>query len=320
MSQSSDNTQFQLWLSEDPRTPGSAVSWVGSLVAIGGIASRAAVDHLGRQLIVAVSVPCRDFAAVLVGCGWVLDRQAVELDDPLETLRELDAGTPVRLITEREVVVDNFVRLHDEDDPRVVLRWSQWIGSSIKAMAKWPQMEGPLRSPRPRLGNVGRWWGLESTWDNWLASPPADLAVIGTRKWLQEDLAVGFGQVGGPVIGGSELDEIKANTIAGLLLPDDGAAATWSTRLIASSGLAEQLPLPEDVRAAVLDGAGAIKHLSEIEVPVVFCILDRSVADEAAGELVMQLRNTRGEPCSLTQDIGGRLSPGVEAIAFTVAL
>ena len=48
----------------------------------------------------------------------------------------------------------------------------------------------------------------------------------------------------------------------------------------ASARFSDYLPLPRDVRAAILDGAGAIKHVAEVEAPVVICILDRSVADE----------------------------------------
>ena len=42
--------------------------------------------------------------------------------------------------------------------------------------------------------------------------------------------------------------------------------------------------------------------MAEVEAPVVICILDRSVADETAAEMVVQLRNSRGEPISLDED------------------
>ena len=70
----------------------------------------------------------------------------------------------------------------------------------------------------------------------------------------------------------------------------------------------------------ILDGNGAISYLGEIETPVAICVLDRSVADETAAELVTQLRNTRGEPLSLSDDLDWRPPQGVEALAFTVAL
>ena len=67
-------------------------------------------------------------------------------------------------------------------------------------------------------------------------------------------------------------------------------------------------------------GAGAVKYLTEIEAPLVICILDRSVADDAAGEIVVQLRNVRGKPYSLKENLGWRPPTGVEALAFTVPL
>jgi len=88
----------------------------------------------------------------------------------------------------------------------------------------------------------------------------------------------------------------------------------------ASSRFAEQLPLPTEVRCALLDGRGAINYLAEIEASAVICVLDRSVADETAAEMIVQLRNTRGEPFSLRQDLEWFPPAGVEALAFTVAL
>ncbi|MCP5120385.1 MAG: hypothetical protein GY953_57045, partial [bacterium] len=77
---------------------------------------------------------------------------------------------------------------------------------------------------------------------------------------------------------------------------------------------------PAEARACVLDGAGAIKYLTEIETPVVVCVLDRSVSDDAAGEMVVQLRNSRGEPVSIPDELGWRAPDGIEAMAFSVPL
>ena len=285
------------------------------------MAARHAQQPLARQLIVAVSVPRRDYAAALVGCGWVLGSRAPQLDAPLEALRGLSAETPVRLVTEKEVVTDHFIRLRDANDPHVRLRNSLWLASRVRAVAELPSLELPLRAPRPRLGSVGRWARLAASWDDRLASPAADLAIVGTRKWLEEDIfsaSLGIGSEAGAHPNVSA--ENEADTIAGLLLPKNERAATWFTRLFASSRLADELPLPSDIRAAVLDGAGAIKYLTEIEAPFVICILDRSVADDTAGEILVQLRNTRGEPCSLSEDLGWHAPAGIEALAFTVAL
>ena len=312
--------QVKLWISDHPETPGTAAFWIGPLVALGALASRRMPEMPGSQLIVAVSVPRRDFAAVLVGCGWVLASSAPCLDAPLEILRGLSMDSPVRLVVEREIVSDYFVRIHDAADPRVELRNSSWLGSKIRAVTELPSLEAPGREPRPRIGSVARLVRLEASWDDRLASPAADLAIVGTRKWLQDDVAAWLGVDMESAGESSNSASWEADSISGLLLPDNEGAATWSTRLFASSRLADQLPLPDEVRATVLDGAGAVKYLTEIEAPLVICILDRSVADDAAGEIVVQLRNVRGEPYSLQENLGWRPPTGVEALAFKVPL
>ena len=111
LSASLSGSRVKLCLSEDPRTPGRAAFWVGPLVALGGMASRHLRERSGRQLVVAVSVPRRDFAAALVACGWVLDSDPPKVDAPLEALRGCGPETPVRLVTEHSVLVDHFVPL-----------------------------------------------------------------------------------------------------------------------------------------------------------------------------------------------------------------
>ena len=319
MSTPLDTSRVELSISERPFEPRKTDFWIGPLVALGGMAARHAEEHPTRQLIVAVSVPRRDFAAVLVGCGWVLGSQAPRLNPPMDVLRGLSRKTPVRLVTEKDVVTDHFVRFHDTLKPYVELRKSRWLVSRVRAVSTLPSLESPLRAPRPRLGSLAQWARLETTWDDRLASPAADLAIIGTRTWLEEDTSASL-SIGRGIDARSNVPaEHEADSIAGLLLPKNEKTATWFTRLFASSRLADELPLPNDIRAAVLDGAGAIKYLTEIESPLVICILDRSVADNTAGEILVQLRNTRGEPCSLSEDLGWRTRAGIEALAFTVA-
>ncbi|MFN3002985.1 hypothetical protein [Mycolicibacterium wolinskyi] len=153
--------------------------------------------------------------------------------------------------------------------------------------------------------------GLDLAWDARLAKPAADLAIVGTLAWLREDFEAYLAR---------ENDQLPSSRIGSLLMPQSGQAATWFTRVYASARLADHLPIPEDVTAVILDGNGAIKYLAQTEALVVICVLDRSVADETAAELVIQLRNTRGEPLSLSDDLAWRPPAGVEALAFTVAL
>lgn len=327
----------RLALSEDPCETAIAASWIGPLVALGGLASRHMQKRgTDRQLVVVISVPKRDFAATLIGCGWVMNSIARELPEPVDVLRRLEPGTPVRVVTHNEVVADHF-RAFDETKkpPRVRLTGSQWLVTSIDAVAVIDHdFEGSVRVPRPSPGAAARMARMEEAWAARLAAPTADLAIVGTLTWLSKDLSAFLtreGETVAPDLPFAELGKLGiaerardisglGGTLADLLLPSAKHSATWFTRLYASGHFSDDVPLPRDVRAVILDGAGAIKHLAEVEAPVVICILDRSVADETAAEMVVQLRNSRGEPVALQEELRWNTPAGIEALAFTVAL
>ncbi|WP_369046797.1 hypothetical protein [Sinomonas sp. P10A9] len=174
-----------------------------------------------------------------------------------------------------------------------------------------PELEVWGRTPRPEPGSVGQWAHLDEDWDARLAAPAADLAIVGTITWLQEDFDARLGRDG---------DGMSPTPIHDLLLPDTAKLGTCFTRTYTSAHLAEQIPLPQEVRAVILDGSAAVKYLQSIETPLVICVLDRSVADETASEILVQLRNSRGEPVSLLQDLVWPAPLGIEALAFTVPL
>lgn len=153
--------------------------------------------------------------------------------------------------------------------------------------------------------------GLDLAWDARLALPAADLAIVGTLKWLELDFEAFLVKEG---------DALAPSSIRALLKPKESNAATWYTQVLPASRFTEHLPLSKALKAVILDGNGAIRYLGEIEAPVVICVIDRAVADETASELITQLRNTRGEPLSLHDDLGWPAPGGVEALAFTVAL
>lgn len=302
----------RLALSDSREEAGHAAPWIGPLLALGTRAARYSKHHSRRQLIIAVSVPRRDFAAALIGCGWVLASEAPTLPTPLEALRAMEPGTPVRAVNSRHVVTGSFSALNEATNPpRARFAGSTWQIEGIRALAALCEPEQPARDLRPEPGSIEHMAHLDITWDARLALPTADLAIVGTMKWLAEDFEAYVSRPG---------DGLRPSCIRSLLLPDFGRPATWYTRVYASSRFAEQLPLPKEVRCALLDGRGAINYLAEIEASAVICVLDRSVADETAAEMIVQLRNTRGEPFSLRQDLEWFPPAGVEALAFTVAL
>ena len=78
--------------------------------------------------------------------------------------------------------------------------------------------------------------------------------------------------------------------------------------------------LPESCSAAILDRYGAIKYLNDVTVPIVVCIVDRSVADESAAETIIEARHNNSRPVAVVDELHWRPPTAVEALAFTVAL
>lgn len=309
---SHQGARILLELSESAEEPGRASQWIGPLLALGLRAARYSRKFHGRQLVIVLSVPRRDFAASLIGCGWVLASEAPAQQSPLEALRALEPGQPLRAVNSCQVITGKFSSLDERvQPPRAQFAGSSWSVDGIRALAALTEYDQPERAPRPEPGSIGHMAGLDLSWDTRLAKPAADLAIVGTLAWLKADFGAHLARAD---------DSLPSSRIGSLLMPKVERSATWYTRLYASANLADQLPIPKDVVAVILDGNGAIKYLVEIETPVVICVLDRSVANETAAELVIQLRNTRGEHLSLSQDIGWRPPAGVEALAFTVAL
>jgi len=263
-------------------------------------------------LVIALSVPKRDFAAALIGCGWVLASEAPILPEPLEALRGMEVGQPLRAVNSSHIITGKFLSLDErKQPPRARFAGSAWMVDGIRALAPINDFDQPERATRPTPGSVEQMARLDQAWDARLAMPAADLAIVGTSTWLTDDLEAHLGR---------ENDQLPSSKIGSLLMPKGERSATWFTRVYPSARFAHQLPIPQDLIAVILDGNGAIKYLAEIEAPVVICVLDRSVADETAAELVTQLRNTRGEPLSLSGDLGWSPPAGIEALAFTVPL
>ena len=105
------STATLLALSEGLLAHAETAPWIGPLLALGRRAARYSRRESGRQVVVAISVPARDFAAVLVGCGWTLASPTPQLDPPIDVMRRLQSRTPVRVVTEQEVLTDYFSEL-----------------------------------------------------------------------------------------------------------------------------------------------------------------------------------------------------------------
>ena len=290
-------------LAEDPLGEVMAADWIGKFVMLGRLVARWSRAHAEGQLVVVLSVPVRDFAAVLVGCGWMTATTAPNIQPVREALADLPLHAPVRVVTPSKVLTEHFGGINVAKDRARF--GTDWLIDKLRAIVPLESLDTPRSQPVPEPGIISRLTCIDKDWAARLCSPPQDLALVGTLKWLREDLTAFLGL-------GDEREPV-----ANILLPAGPQAATWSTRLYPASHLDVELP-PADVRAVVLDGASATKYLQAIEVPVVVSIMDRSILDESVSESVISYRNSRGEPVSLENDLCWRPPAGVEVLGFEV--
>lgn len=299
-----------LSLAEDAESTPVRSAWIGPLLALGTRLARRAEDFAGQQLIVAMSVPSREYAAALVGAGWTLGRPtAQDVTDPLTVLRAAEPRGHYRAVNPTHVISGPFRGLDENREQVRVTLAGRWAVDRLEAVAALAEPDSAEKMPRPPIGSIGRMAGIDRDWARRLVAPAADLAIVGTKSWIYEDLEAVL----------SRGDDADGDALFTLLLPRSDKSATWFSRIYSSAGFADQLPLPTGVSLVVLDGQGAIKYLNEILSPIVVCVFDRSVADESAAEQVVQLRNSRGEPVHIAERLAWNPPSGVEVLAFTVA-
>jgi hypothetical protein len=300
----SEHVPIRLALSDTEAACGQYAAWIETFIRMGVRAARYARHYPDRQLIIALSVPTRDFAAALIGCGWTLASGPPPLDPPQEVLRQMETGASVRVVTKDRVLL---TRVTGSTNRWPIVEFgnsaSLWHGGDILALSAAPPIGRYVSLDRVPQGTIGKLSARR------LARPTQDLAFVGSRTSLRAEMNA--------YLSCESIPDAKPTRLADLLLPDDPDAATWSTRVYSARGF--NGVLPDGVRAVILDGTSAIGHLRDITVPVVFCIVDRAVADESTAEDIVQYRNT-GKALSLRDDIGQVPPLGVEVLAFTVAL
>lgn len=91
--------RVMLGIADEPGGPLVSAPWIGAFVSLGSRLRRYATELDGRQLVVAVSVPRRDYVAVLVGCGWMLSSASPQLAEPIDVFRAADRTTYLRAVT-----------------------------------------------------------------------------------------------------------------------------------------------------------------------------------------------------------------------------
>ena len=289
--------------------PGVSGRWIGSLITLGSRLQSQVLKCQERRLVVGISVPNRQLAAALVATGWKMATRPPQLPTPPEVMQRLLPGTPIRAVNSQEVITGKLGNFDQTSQPpRVQFAGSAWNVELISAFAEVDEVDTSRRMPKPQPGSLEYLCGLNDFWDEYLASPPNNLVIVGAVSWLLEDLAVTASVEG---------DRKSPSKLANIVLPKTETATTWSTELVSASRFDGEISRVSQISGLILDGNSAITWLGSIDAPVTVCILDRSIANETSGELIMQMRNTRGEPTSMSE-LGWQPAYGVEALSFTV--
>jgi hypothetical protein len=245
-----------------------------------------------------------------VACGWTLTRPAKELGIPADVAATLAYGTPVRMVTEHYVIGGPFYGIQDGPSGPRIRTGGTWELERVRGLVAVPDLSERRYGRRSIAlpGTLASKTGQSASWAARQCDPRRELAILGTNSWLGDDMTacVGWGSAG-------EADEIHA-----ILLPDTDTSPTWATRVYAAQFFQEELNLPPGLSLVVLDGASAIRWLPEVESPVAVVVIDRRAADDAASEMVMQVR-ARSRLVSLDM-LGWQPAVGIEALVFRVAL
>ena len=304
-------------LSESAAKGGARAKWIDHLVSCGLRAARYASTLENRQLVLALSVPQRDYAAVLIACGWVLGAKCPNVSDPHSLLERLEPGQLVRVVDKEHVVAAKFFRVESKRGRKVLVTDQKtWCADKIAAINTildgMGSLEVPCRQERPKPGSLARMVGIDSDWDSWLVSMPADLAIIGTRSWIEQEM--------GACIRWSKDTDFGSDDIQNVLFSKERNAVVWNTQIVSYADKDACLNLPASVSTVILDGNGAIKYLQDLHAKIVICVLDRSTSSERVEENIVQYKNTRGVPISLSDTHGWKMLPGIEYMAFEVGL
>ncbi|WP_202619351.1 hypothetical protein [Ornithinimicrobium cavernae] len=243
----------------------------------------------------------------------MLSSTAPKLAAPIDVFRSADRSKYMRAVTDTLILTGAFSWLDENrPDPRVLTGGRLLPVERHRAVAELDAETPTVVGSVPTPGYLGKLTGSAETWYERLAAPPMDLALVGTSKWLREDLDA--------LIGNSNEDGGDRTPLSAYVLPYGERVGTWSTPVIPSARLSEGEALPESCTTAILDRYGAFKYLNDITVPIVVCVVDRSIADESDADTIIEARLSNSRPISVVADLHWTPPGAVEALGFTVSL
>jgi hypothetical protein len=291
----------------DQQTDPVDAPWASSLLALGARLARQGVSASGSRLVVALTVPVRDLAAVLIATGWVLTRPVKTPPPVQDVLRNLEPKTPIRMLNGSSIIAERFI-CHEVVDgqARVRIGGSAWYPDHLECVVPAPGLS-EARFRRAKLAPPG---GLvlaarrAADWRKAQVASGADLVLVGTKLWLTAEMDIQVGQ---------SSSTVGFDRFGDVLRPDDGRCPAWGSAVLPATHF-DAASIPAEARLAVLDGSSAIRWLNDLTTDVTVAIVDRSVPDTFAAESIVQLRSM-GKPVSMA-DLGWDPPPGVEALAF----
>lgn len=282
--------------------------WAGPMIALGASAFRFASQpnnlSSNEQLFIAVTVPIRNFAASLIATGWMLKAFVPETQSISEIISSIQSRAAVRLITKDYVIVDKF---RGADERSIHIGASKFLISTVRALAVVEDSNLEAKRPLPNPPTFGPFVGKADLWFQYLAKPPEGLVIVGSKARLLEDFEARVNTVN---------QNPNTTCLGQIILSETSKTPILATKLMSLKDLPEYPEEPLPCKAAILDGASAVKSADLIESPLIIAVIDRNIMDETASDYIIQKRNNGSEKLNLNNELGWQPSLGVEAIAF----
>lgn len=301
---------MQFEMAEEQDSCFRATPWVNQFLNLGIQSYKFCFETNGirpnEQLIIAVSIPVRDFGSVLIATGWMMKAFKPSSASVQVSLESIRSGSFVRMATKDYIVVGKLLRPAVD---RLSVDGRTFKTSVVKAITPVDETERTGKYDLPPVPPFGPFINSEQAWISYLCNPPQGLTLVGSKSKFKDEFET---------LITSNNDTNSIIRLGSIVLPKlEEKTATATTRLFASEELT-QIDDTHKCKTAIFDGTSAIHQLDEIDCPLAITILDQSVINEKATDFLIQKRNTRGTPISLEKEMSWKPTEGVRALAFKV--